>query len=379
MFFHSGKIYRIPFTHYHSQMNSTFLTALYFESDNASGEEVQITFDDVANDLIIHRRSDERLHWHLKKLNIVVSGQLATLSRSDMSSGYVQFPQLEFARFLNKKKAQKGYSGLMNRINNAGIYFYLLMLSVFFGLILVAYFFVLPWVAERTVDLLPTSFDSRIGESLYEGITAKESIDSVQTQRLREFASGIQFDTSRTLRFSVIQSKEANAFALPDGNIIVYSGILPLLKSENALAALLSHEAAHVTQRHSMKLLAKNLAAYLLVSTLSSDVEGLMGTMAKNANVLGTLSFSREYEEAADLEGLAILKRNSIDPGGMKELLESLSKEDSDQISGFLSTHPVTEKRIQYVEEYLRNDGSTAISDTLRQRIFLEIKAGSRK
>ncbi|MBK7852065.1 MAG: M48 family metallopeptidase [Bacteroidetes bacterium] len=359
-------------------MNS-LLSAIYFESENSSGEDVQISFDEIANDLIIHRENDVRLHWHLKSLNIVISGQLATLSKSDSGSGHVQFQQLEFARFLRKKKAQKGYSGLMNRINNAGIYFYLLMLSAFFGLILLSYFFVLPWVAERAVDILPTSFDTRIGESLYEGITGKENIDSVQTKRLRDFASGIQFDSARTLRFSVIQSKEANAFALPDGNIIVYSGILPLLPSENALAALLSHEAAHVTQRHSMKLLAKNLAAYLLVSTLSSDVEGLMGTMAKNANILGTLSFSREYEEAADLEGLAILKRNKIDPKGMKELLESLSKEDSAQIPDFLSTHPVTEKRIQYVEDYLRNEGSTAQSDSLLQRIFLEIKAGSRK
>ncbi|MBK9525371.1 MAG: M48 family metallopeptidase [Bacteroidetes bacterium] len=348
--------------------------AHYVDPDSGTTLDASLSFDESSDDLIIELPSDTRLHWHLKGVKIFQSGTATSIYKKGNPAINLTFQDFEFNKFLKARQRKKGYVGFTAWLNSAGTFVYMLIFTGFFGIVLLGYFFILPWVAERAVDLLPSSFDDRIGKIIFDAGVSQEESDSAQTDRIRQFASKIDFKSSRTLKFFVIQSKEENAFALPDGNIVIFSGMLKIIHSENELAALMCHEAAHVKKRHSMKLLAKNLAAYLLISVVAGDVQGVMATLAKNANTLGTLTFSREFEEQADLEGLDILRHNQISAIGMTDLLHSLMEHDSKNLPGFLSTHPVTEKRIQYVDEAIAKNPFSGIEHEELKSIFTDIK-----
>ncbi|HRH67445.1 MAG TPA: M48 family metallopeptidase [Bacteroidia bacterium] len=352
----------------------SLVPAIYAKGNSAAAESVHLSFDESSDDLVIHFAQDTRVHWHIRNIQVCISGQLATASHPGIAGASVQFQQLEFARFLTTQQYRKGYSGLKSKVNSGGLFFFFLFFSGFIAIVFSCYFLLLPWIAERAVDLLPLSVDERIGKTIYENTVTGETTDTAQTRRMNAFASHFEFHSNQPLHFSVVRSKEMNAFALPDGNIVIYSGILPILKSENELAALLCHESAHVKKRHSMKLLAKNLAAYLLVSVIMSDVQGVMATLVENANTLGSLSFSRAYEEEADLEGLNILNANSVNAEGMTDLLNSLQAHDSLQIPDFLSTHPVTKNRILYVRNAIAEKAQRNPSRPELKTLFNEIK-----
>ncbi|MFZ7122235.1 MAG: M48 family metallopeptidase [Bacteroidota bacterium] len=248
---------------------------------------------------------------------------------------------------------RKGHQGIYSRLVHGGAGLHLLIALLLIGGIAFAYWFVVPWVAERTVSLLPERYDSAMGSTFYDSFVVDEEIDSVKTQALRSFAAQLKLPASeRQPKFTVVVSKEENAFALPDGNIVVYSGILKLLDRPEQLVALIGHENAHVTQRHSMKLLSRSLAGYLFISVALSDVNGVMAVLADNANALRNLSYSRTYESEADRIGLETLMANDIAASGMRELFEKLEAHHDLSIPGFLSTHPVGNERIAEVRAW---------------------------
>ena len=72
------------------------------------------------------------------------------------------------------------------------------------------------------------------------------------------------------------------------------------MKSYDQLVALLGHEVSHVNNRHSIKILTRNLAGYMMISLVFSDLNGIMSVLAENAQQLRSLSYSREFEEEAD-------------------------------------------------------------------------------
>jgi beta-barrel assembly-enhancing protease len=116
------------------------------------------------------------------------------------------------------------------------------------------------------------------------------------------------------------------------------------------LVGLIGHEAAHVNNRHSMKMLCRNLSGYLFISTVLGDVNGVMAVLGDNVNTLQSLSFSREYEREADEEGFAIVTKNHVNPKGMVTLFQRLQQEHSIEMPEFLSTHPVTKDRIMTIK-----------------------------
>lgn len=146
----------------------------------------------------------------------------------------------------------------------------------------------------------------------------------------------------------VIKSKSANAFVMPNGKIVVFTGILPIAKSEAGLAAIIGHEVAHVVARHT----AERLSQALLAQTILSVADAAMA--AKNTKnqpaisaALGIgaqygvmLPFSREHESEADHIGLLYMAKAGYDPSeavGVWQRMERMSGKGPWEI---LSTHP---------------------------------------
>jgi predicted Zn-dependent protease len=144
-----------------------------------------------------------------------------------------------------------------------------------------------------------------------------------------------------------------NAFALPGGRIVLFSGLLDKMGSAEELAGLLGHEVGHVKHRHSIKAQMRSLSTYLFVSLLLSDVNGVTAVLMDNAKMLSNLSYSRKLEHLADEEALAVLQKNHISQSGLVDLFRTLQGEagEEPQFLKFLSSHPLTQDRLDFAKK----------------------------
>lgn len=163
--------------------------------------------------------------------------------------------------------------------------------------------------------------------------------------------------------FQILDSDEINAFAAPGGYIFVTRGILRCAGSEDAVAAILSHEIAHITNRHGLRTIKSSrwteMGSVLTleatkhytnknVSQLVSAFEGSIGDIVNTMVVNG---YSREYEMEADKTALTILEKAGYNPSSMSEMLQLMSKKIQPGQTGFASTHPLPSDRIKEIEK----------------------------
>jgi len=149
---------------------------------------------------------------------------------------------------------------------------------------------------------------------------------------------------------NVQTSKEVNAYCMPGGKIMVYTGLIDQLNATDAeLAAVIGHEIAHALREHSRERMSRAYAEQLALAGLAVATgagEGTMQLASQVAAVTFTLPHSREQEAEADRIGLELMARAGYDPNAAVALWEKMGK-----LGGggpeFLSTHPSSESRIR--------------------------------
>lgn len=241
------------------------------------------------------------------------------------------------------------------------------------------YFFVLPPMAENLAKVMPTSADQHLGDVAWGSISPALDIDEALSATLQEFAGHLSLSDEYNLRFHVVDEPVVNAFALPGGNIVVYTGIIDRMNAPEELVALLAHEVVHVDSRHSTRQLMRDIAGYAFISLLVGDVNSVLSVAAEHADKLGSMSFSRELESEADTKGMEIMYRNNVDPAGMVDLLRILEKESADMPDelAFLSTHPLTTERIDNALSVSEELGKPLADQPKLQSLFDELKYGA--
>nr|WP_315170558.1 M48 family metallopeptidase [uncultured Flavobacterium sp.] len=259
------------------------------------------------------------------------------------------------------------YQTLLQKPLQFHVFLALFLLSII-GL---SYVYILPWVAEKSVVLIPESYDDTLGGTFVDENYIFGNNQDEKSKVLNDFTSGLQLNNKKKLKFKVIDSEIMNAYALPDGTIVIYTGILKEMKSYDELVGLIGHEAAHVNNRHSMKMLCRNLSGYLFISTILGDVNGVMAVLGDNVNTLQSLSFSREFEREADEEGFDIVTKNHVNPKGMVTLFQRLQKGHSIEMPEFLSTHPVTKDRIQSIKTMITSKNHV-VHENLKLKALFE-------
>ncbi|WP_205503000.1 M48 family metallopeptidase [Rufibacter psychrotolerans] len=233
----------------------------------------------------------------------------------------------------------------------------LLLLGVaFLGLMVACYVYLLPAIADLIAQKIPQAAEERMGQQFYKQFVSEDEVDSARTVLANQFLRQLEVDTTYPLHVTVVESETVNAFALPGGHMVVYSGLLDKLQSPEEFAALLGHEAAHIQERHSMRSLARNLSHYLFLSIVFNDISGISAVVLENADKLKSLEYSRNLEQEADKLGFSLLKANKLDPAGMQHLFQRLQSEDKDtgSLPSLLSTHPLTDERIQHLKELMK-------------------------
>lgn len=148
--------------------------------------------------------------------------------------------------------------------------------------------------------------------------------------------------------FNVLANKQINALACPGGYVYVFRGLVKRMPEEELLAAVLAHECAHVSQRHSMETIERSLGFSLLLRVLTGKESDLVNA------ALGVLmrGYSRDQEAEADRIGHIYLYKAGYDVGAMTRMLQRLDEltEDGGGMPNFLRTHPSGEARIEAAE-----------------------------
>lgn len=176
--------------------------------------------------------------------------------------------------------------------------------------------------------------------------------------------------------FTVLDSPEVNAFALPGGYVYITRGILAYMESEADMAGVIGHEIGHVTARHGAQRVTRQqnaglgvLAATVLGAVLESQAgmsggTEMMGQMAQGVAAGYVAKYSREQELQADTLGAEYLARTRFDPKNMVDVIQVLKSQEqyasdvaqaegkpAQERDSWLSSHPSNEQRLQSIRQ----------------------------
>lgn len=233
---------------------------------------------------------------------------------------------------------------------------------------------VVPWAGLKIIQ---PETETELGEKMHEAMMGDASVDKRKTALVQSFANSLELSKIYPIKITVVKNQEVNAYAIPGGNIVVYTGILRTMQSPDELAALLGHEAAHITERHSLRSVLRSAATGLMISVIFNDVSGILSILVENAEGLRSMQFSRSMEENADEVGMKVLVKNKINPLAMKQLMQTLKDNapEMPSVLSFMSTHPATDDRIKHAETFaIPYKNSSFAANPLRDSIWRELK-----
>lgn len=149
---------------------------------------------------------------------------------------------------------------------------------------------------------------------------------------------------------NVIRSNELNAFAMPGGKMVIYSGIVERLNlSNDETAAIIGHEMAHVLREHSREKVSQQIVKTSGISLVAAAL-GLGNTgdslLQQAGDFAFSLPFSRTMESEADTIGLELMALGGYDPNAAVTLWQKMAKASGNSGSSLLSTHPSSPERI---------------------------------
>jgi predicted Zn-dependent protease len=162
--------------------------------------------------------------------------------------------------------------------------------------------------------------------------------------------------------FNVVESKEVNAWCMPGGKVVVYTGILPITRTEEGLAVVMGHEIAHAVAEHGGERMSQGLLAQLGGMALAVALEDKpretqelwMTAYGAGAQLGVLLPFSRTHESEADELGLIFMAMAGYDPGEAVSFWQRMAAQSGGQKPPeFLSTHPSDETRIADIRKNL--------------------------
>ncbi len=200
--------------------------------------------------------------------------------------------------------------------------------------------------ADRDAEMV-----RRVGQRLANAIT-----QYYRSQKLTGVLEGYKWE------FNLVNDKAANAWAMPGGKIVVYTGLLPITQNEAALANVLGHEISHAIFQHGNERVSQGLAQQLGGAALSVALANkpaatqnlFLNAYGVGSTVLGILPFSRKHELEADRYGMRWAAMAGYNPREAIALWQRMAKNSNGGAPPeFLSTHPAEENRIAQLQRYL--------------------------
>jgi predicted Zn-dependent protease len=191
----------------------------------------------------------------------------------------------------------------------------------------------------------------RVGQRVTKAVT-----EYFASKGLADQLSGYQWE------YNLVDDKQVNAWCMPGGKIVVYTGLLPITQNEAALAVVMGHEVSHAVLQHGNERMSQGLAQQLggvalavAVSSKPQETQNLfMTAYGVGSTVGGTLPFARKHEYEADHWGLNFAAMAGYNPQEAIPLWQRMEKASSGGKSPeFLSTHPSEGNRIEELQKFM--------------------------
>jgi predicted Zn-dependent protease len=202
---------------------------------------------------------------------------------------------------------------------------------------------------------LPAS-DSRVALVRRCGTRIQKAVEDFHAQKnAKDDLAGFDWE------FNVVDSKEVNAWCMPGGKVVVYTGLLPVTQDEQSLAIVLGHEIAHAIARHGNQRMSEGLAVQAggaVLSVAMAQKPQLTQQLFQQAygitTGLGTLKYSRHQETEADEMGLIFAAMAGYDPEVAVSFWQRMAASSDGQAPPeILSTHPSDETRIKNLQKFM--------------------------
>lgn len=250
-----------------------------------------------------------------------------------------------------------------------------------FPLVLVSLFFfqcsTVPITGRQRINLygdkqvLPSSF------SQYKNFLDKNklSTNEEQTAKIKEIGAKISKSVDKFMRangmtaeadaykweFNLVEDKTINAWCLPGGKVVFYTGILPICANDDGIAAVMGHEIAHAFAKHGQERMTTGtfqqlggVAVALATNQKDPKTQEIWSLAYGLGSTVGVLAFSRTHETEADKLGLVFMLMAGYDGAEAAELWVRMSKNGkASNTPKFLRTHPTNEDRIKTIKAYL--------------------------
>jgi predicted Zn-dependent protease len=231
------------------------------------------------------------------------------------------------------------------------------------------------FTGRKQLNLIPVSTLNQMSFSEYKSFLSqnKPSTGGADVELVRRVGNDIRMATEvyykahkkeKELKnfaweFNVVDDPTINAFCMPGGKVVIYTGILKVTQNEDALAVVMGHEIAHALANHGNERMSQGLVAQLGLTSLDlalsqkpAATRSLFMSAAGVGAQLGVLlPFSRKHESEADEIGLYLMSMAGYNPNEAAPFWERMTKAGGSRPPEFLSTHPDPVKRSQQLRK----------------------------
>lgn len=211
-------------------------------------------------------------------------------------------------------------------------------------------------LAGYLVTFIPFATEVSLADSMnvtrFEDDTRYSHTQHYLQQLTDQLATAEQLPDDMAVTVHYVDDDTVNAFATLGGHIFMHRGLLEKLPSENALAMVLAHEIAHIKHRDPIIAAGRGVTVMLAISCLfGAGDSDFSQQMIGHATTLTALAFSRDQEQAADRAAAQALLAHYGHLSGSAALFDILRQQHAFEPPAFLSSHPLTEKRLQYLND----------------------------
>ena len=225
-----------------------------------------------------------------------------------------------------------------------------------------------PYTGRKQLRTMKPVQEMQLGLQSYQQIlqdsqvlTSGPVVDAVNEIGVKLARAASDSDPGFEWAFNVIESEQANAFALPGGYTAVYTGLIPIAENEDGVAVIMGHEVAHALAHHGAERMAQQNIQRIVGAGVSLGAGGLdFGAQRAVMGVFGGISqygfalpFSRKHESEADYIGLILVARACYDPREAPKLWERMGANAGANPPEFQSTHPSPETRVNDFKSWM--------------------------
>lgn len=336
------------------------VAAAYYDGQTTASKAVQLSIAD--GDLLLRGDAIEQ-RWPLGEVH--VSERLGNTPRllTYSGGGHCEVnDQAGLVQLLAKVGVGRSWlDGLQHSLPWA-LAAMVLMLVIFAA----AYKYVLPWGAEELAMRVPGSMLQKMGDSTLETmekyLLKPSTLDEARQQSLRDAYAALKTPADPQMKYDIIFRSSpmgANAFALPNGTIVMLDGLVELAQDDNEILAVLAHERGHVERRHAMRMVLQSSVVGLALAWYVGDVSSLLATAPA---IIMQAKYSRDMEREADVYAEQTMRANGLSPcllgtildkmeaaylAKMKERDPEAGAAKDDSAMDYLSSHPATAERMR--------------------------------